>query len=203
MITIVQAHNTNEVVEHVKPDVAVTWVNNTLRSIDAFSRTMLDNYTAFTSASQNVPADHREIFAGRRKHTGFGYVKTDRVYIVAVAGRANAQLNVIQPRAIDITLSTIARTMRESGLKSITLPLISTGRNVGLGTISYLEMLDRIFYDMEVFLATAVPLATHNYKYVDITNTYQARPKIEVKRRPAVPTHGWGENPYGYQASSC
>lgn len=203
MITIVQAHNTNEVVEHVKPDVALAWVNNSLRSVDAFSRTMMENYSAFTSASQNIPLDTRDIYAGRRKYIGFGYMKTNRVYIAAVAGRANAAVNVIHPRTLDYTLKCIARTMRESGMKSIVLPLISTGRNIGLGTINYLEMLDRIFYDMNVYLATAVPLSDHNYAYSDITNTYVPRPKIEVRRRQAIPTHGWGENPYGYQPSSC
>lgn len=206
MITIVQAKNTNEVIELIKPQVALVWVNDMARASDTFNRTFIQSYQEFAIAAESIPRDSDQRGDIRRHVSGCGYV-TDakgRVYIAAVLGRSNPTMTIINPKQVEANLEQIAKAMRADGLKSIVLPLISTNRTIGFRTVSYLEMLDRIFHDFNVSIATAVPLHNHGFAYHDITNTYIPRPKIEVKRRVAVPTHGWGDNPnpYGYQPPS-
>lgn len=198
MITIIQANNTHEVVEHIKPSVALAWVNGDGRALDTFNRTFFERFPEFGHASNSLPADRsNQGYNQRRTYQGYGYIKTDRVYITAVAGRLMSPMTVINQRNMEPLLRSIAQAMRQEGLDTLVLPVISTRRTAGLRTIPYLEMLDRVFHDMKVYVATAVPLRNHGFAYSDITTCFSPKPKIEVKRRPAVPTHGWtSSNPY-------
>lgn len=198
MITIIQANNTHEVVEHIKPSVALAWVSADGRAVDTFNRTLFERFPEFGHAAVSLPADRSSYgYNQRRTYQGYGFIKTDRVYVTAVAGRIMTTMTAINQKNIEPLLRCIAQAMRDEGLTTIVLPIISTRRTSGLRTIPYLEMLDRVFHDMKVYVATAVPLRDHGFAYSDITTSYSPKPKIEVKRRPAVPTHGWtSNNPY-------
>jgi hypothetical protein len=192
MITIMQANNTSDVTQLIKPDVTLIWVNNYGTTVDGFSRDIYFNEKhLFDQALSGIQST--ETYSGRRLYRphNHGYSMLGaRVFIAAVVAQHTHVNNNLNRAALRSILANVADAMREQGMKSVVLPNISTNRITGIRTSNFLEIVEELFTDLDVTIATAVPLQSHGKRYVDIRNETQ-NPKIEVRRRVAVPTHGW------------
>lgn len=199
MITITQAKNTSDVIEHFKPDVAVGWYTTSGRPLDSFSRDIIENYSELTVALRNIPARQSLTGTTRYNEGAFGFNKTgSRVYLSGVIARSNPMNYVVNIRSVEQTLRAVGEAMRAEGMTCVVLPNISSGRTLGLRTSAYLEIIDRTLYDMDVFVATAVPLDNHGRGYLDITTNPKGvkDPSITNPRKKVI--HHTLAEPRGY-----
>ena len=200
MITITQSKNTHEVINHFKPEVAVTWVTTGARPLDAFSRDIMDKFYQFQGAMYNMPNTSRNPTHLRLSEGTAGYVKDDRIYIAAAIARSTPLNSTINPRAVEHLLNEIGDAMRKDNLYTIVIPNISTGRNPGIRTSTFLDIIDRTLGDMQVYIATAVPLDSHGRGYVDITTSYQGEQDPSLRPRKKIIRHNMTHQnyPQGY-----
>lgn len=200
MITLVQAKKTSDAITHFKPQVAVTWLTDNGKCVDGFSRDFCHNFPQFDMATSKMPDNGRSRVMGRYAEGEMSCHVDDRIYVVGVIGHISGLSNRVNSNIIIHILENVAAAMRKDGLTSIVLPMISPRRNPDMRTCPYLDLIDRVFPDMDVYVATPVALQNHGRAYVDITTRFSMK-EPTYNRPSSSPMRIFGStdggSPYG------